>query len=355
MALSKRLAILAFYLLSRQSDVLGLIRGPLPWNNCRLGGKCQSPIALKSSVAESVGYLRDNLQTPPEALIKAVERAGPNTPLSVGDAAAFSGTDLNAARKNLMILAALTGGNLEVTQDGEILYSFPSGVRSVLERRSLGQKVKVQYNFLYPYLLYALRASFGILLFSSLAVLIGTFVAVSSSSSSSNSDERDRGSNRGYSRGPTLDLPYMLRGSLDPFYYRPYYGVYQNPNYRPDYTQASNSAPATVSFIESFFSYVFGDGDPNVEFPNEQLKCMAAKIRANGGMVVADQLGPYLDPPAFILPSKKEYDGTSNSVDTYIVDESWVLPAVLQLGGVPVVTDEGNIVYQFQVLVSAQF
>ena len=33
----------------------------------------------------------------------------------------------------------------------------------------------------------------------------------------------------------------------------------------------------------------------------------------------------------------------------YQVDEKWVLPAVLQLGGEPVVTEDGNIAYRFPV------
>jgi len=33
-----------------------------------------------------------------------------------------------------------------------------------------------------------------------------------------------------------------------------------------------------------------------------------------------------------------------------VVDESWVLPALIQLGGTPVVTDEGDIVYEFNVM-----
>ena len=303
-------------------------------------------IHMSSTVAESVGYLRDSLQTPPESLIRAVEKAGPNTPLSVGDAAALSGTDLNTARTNLMILATLTGGDLEVTKDGEILYSFPRGVRSVLERRSLGQKVKVSYNVVYPYLLFALRASFGVFLLTSLAILVGTFVAVSTSSS--NNDDRDRGNNR-RDNNRLLNFPSLGDGLLQSFYYRPYYGYYQTSGYSQDYTKKEISSNKNVSFIESFFSYVFGDGDPNAEFSTQQLKFVAAKIRANGGMVVADQLGPYLDPPELKIPLNKEYDATVGSVDSYIVDESWVLPAVLQLGGVPVVTDDGNIVYQFQV------
>jgi hypothetical protein len=74
-------------------------------------------------------------------------------------------------------------------------------------------------------------------------------------------------------------------------------------------------------------------------------------IYINIGVVVAEQLAPYLDPPP-LSTGIKVYDGTAGSYDSNIVDESWVLPAVVQLGGVPTVTADGNIVYQFQDLVT---
>jgi hypothetical protein len=81
--------------------------------------------------------------------------------------------DLNTARTSLMTLATLTGGDLEVTNDGEILYSFPKDVRSILQQRSAGQKIKTAYGTLSPYLMFALRTSFGLALFTSLAIIVG--------------------------------------------------------------------------------------------------------------------------------------------------------------------------------------
>jgi hypothetical protein len=228
--------------------------------------KLLSPTSLAASKAtESVRQLRDKLQTPPESIIRAVEKIGPNVPISVADASALSGTDLNTARTNLMILASLTGGDLEVTEDGEIMYSFPKSVRSVLEKRSFGQKIKVTYNSLYPYLLFALRSSFGILLLTSLAIVVGTFITISSSSSS---DDRDRDSNRGrgvgVGGGNWLPGGNIADGFADQFYFRQNYGFYQSRGYRPDYSTRNDKNDGNgVSFIESFFSYVFGDGDPN--------------------------------------------------------------------------------------------
>lgn len=231
------------------------------------GPKLFSPSSLAASpVTESVSYLRDKLQTPPESIIRAVEKIGPNVPISVADASALSGTDLNTARTNLMILASLTGGDLEVTEDGEIMYSFPNGVRSVLEKRSVGQKIKVTYKSLYPYLLFALRSTFGILLLTSLAIMGGTYLTITSSSSSS--DDRDRDSNRGRiggGLGNNWPTGRFTDGFAEQFYFRQNYGFYQSQGYRPNYSDRSDASDSNgkVTILESFFSYVFGDGDPN--------------------------------------------------------------------------------------------
>lgn len=58
-------------------------------------------------------------------------------------------------------------------------------------------------------------------------------------------------------------------------------------------------------------------------------------IRRNNGIVIAEQLAPFLDPPdvSSKTPDMNEY--TTDKADglSVVVDESWVLPAVLQLGG----------------------
>ena len=61
-----------------------------------------------------------------------------------------------------------------------------------------------------------------------------------------------------------------------------------------------------------------------------------AFVRRNDGIVVAEQLAPYLDPPAVSskTPDMNEYTADKANGLSVVVDESWVLPAVLQLGGI---------------------
>merc|ERR1719424_2558694 len=93
--------------------------------------------------------------------------------------------------------------------------------------------------------------------------------------------------------------------------------------------------------MESIFSYVFGDGEPNAGLDEEQLRYAAEVIRASGGAVAAEQLSIIFDPPS-----------PEDDMNSYLVDEQWVLPALVKLGGRPEVTDDGDIVYVFDDMLS---
>jgi hypothetical protein len=229
-----------------------------------------------SQLIESVGVLREKLETPPESILRAVENSPAKRRLSVSDAAALAGVDLIKARNGLMTLATLTGGDLEVTNDGDIIYSFPENFRTILAQRSLGQKLSSVYNTLFPFLFFIVRASFGIALLTSLAILASTFIFVYSSSSSRSDDDDD---NRGNQRRSVSFSMGAFDGVFDYFYFRPTYGYYTGVEYAPRYDGYESSAPTgRISFIESFFSYVFGDGDPNKGQSAAQHKCTILNV-----------------------------------------------------------------------------
>lgn len=90
-----------------------------------------------------------------------------------------------------------------------------------------------------------------------------------------------------------------------------------------------------MGFLESVFSFVFGDGDPNRGLEEKKWKAVAGAIRANDGAVTAEQLAP------FLASEDRERETTFN------VDESFVVPALLRFKGHPEVTDDGDIIYVF--------
>ena len=254
-----------------------------------------------------------------------------------------------------------------------------------------------------PKALYATRVGFGVALIVSVAAVFATLAAISAGAGTTtaggDNDRRDgrgggmgrpmmsegmRGS--GYYRGGGISGRSMGGGFLSPlrlfgpspldlFLYRPRYGLYGKRSGRQregrdrkvrgesrrstggesrltrrssffdsdegDEDDNHDEAP-DLSFLESIFSHVFGDGDPNSGLEGERLAAAVALIRLSGGAVTAEQLAPYLTE----VPSPLEGEGVGGGVVPY-TDESYVLPLVVRLGGEPRVTGEGDIVYVF--------
>jgi len=165
----------------------------------------------------------------------------------------------------------------------------------------------------------------------SLAAVYSAIFFISTSSSSSDDDRRDDrrrgGGGGGFGfGGPAL---YLGPSPFDVFYYRPYYSYG---------TMGRQQREPQMGILESVYSYVFGDGDPNVDVERRAVRAAASAIRKAGGAVTASQLAPFVPEPPLSL-----FDGLESSV----VDEQFVLPVVSKLQGVPTVTEDGDIVYSF--------
>ena len=242
-----------------------------------------------------------------------------------------------------------TGADLEVSECGELVYSFGDDFQRVLLQRSAVQRARGVYARAYPVAFYALRVSFGLTLLTSLAVLSTVFVAVTSAqSSSSDDDNRGRRStmNSGGRFTARLTMNLFSDFLFDFLFYRDYYGYYGRQACGEG--GRGRGGPPQLSFMESFFSYVFGDGDPNEGLLERQTVELARVIRGKGGVVAAEDLAPFLDPP--MAPPSALPDAVvpgSGLATSIVVDESWVLPAVLRLGGLPTVTGQGEILYSF--------
>jgi hypothetical protein len=205
-----------------------------------------SPVTVDNAL-ESV---RENLKTPSDAIMNAVDQTR-TFRLTIRDAASLSGLSLYTAKNDLMTLSTLTGGDLEVTGTGDIIYSFPRNYRSILNQRSIGQKLKNAWRFIFPKLFYFVRISVGLALLASITAALTAFFVVSSSSNSSGgnapSDTNKNDKNNGGSR---LDRSRM---------------VYIDVNLIFDLFRFTHHSggEGTPGFLQSFFSFVFGDEDPN--------------------------------------------------------------------------------------------
>ena len=79
-----------------------------------------------------------------------------------------------------------------------------------------------------------------------------------------------------------------------------------NPHITPPYN--TKSCTIKYNIQHHFFA----------EFSNQQLIAVATRIRQSGGVVIADELAPYLDPPVYKGP-QVVYDGTTRGYKSYVV------------------------------------
>jgi len=167
---------------------------------------------------------------------------------------------------------------------------------------------------------YLARVAFG----TALLVSLATVALALSALSSSNQNDRD-GRGRSY-RGPSIWFNMTdFFWYFDPWYYR-----------RREYVERSEE----MGFLESIFSFVFGDGDPNIDFRARRWTALGQFIQSRGGVVTAEEIAPFLD-------ATTEQMKKSISSEGIVIDESYVLPALTKFEGQPEVDGEGNIVYVF--------
>lgn len=279
----------------------------------------------------------DDLATPPNPkVIEAVEKMGGNNVLA-SDVAVKAGLSLSATKQSLSALASLTRGDISVSESGDLLYSFPSSIQQALSSNSLRYRItKLWKQDIWPKLFWSIRIAFGVFLFVSIALIFSTllFVQTGTSNRDDRDDDRRGGSIGGFGRYGMGDFLFDVFYPR-PWGYGPYYGYYGriDPFDRRRTISQEDDRPG---IFEGIFSYIFGDGDPNRNLELARLREASKIIRDNGGAVTAEQLAPFCD-----------VDDPDEMGNKFLVDESYVLPIVSQLGGEPAVTDDGDIVYLF--------
>ena len=208
------------------------------------------PVRLAEPLAEQ---LRQEL--PSAALLKALDRCGGR--VTAADAAIESGQDIIETRRQLLVLARLVGGEMQVSPEGELVFVFTEGsLRRQLRAASIKARASDAWGTVSPSLFWLLRASFGLALLTSLTVVI-TGVTVLSQSKDDNSGRYSSALPMARMWGPhPLDFLY---------YSRPYYRY--------------NDDPQEMGFLQSCFSFLFGDADPNSDFQRRTSLAVAALIR----------------------------------------------------------------------------
>lgn len=201
----------------------------------------------------SMNSWRDNFSTPPDSIIDAVEKTNR---LSASDAAVIAGTDITSARKGLMELASLVGGDMDVTQSGDIVYSFPTNLKLRLQQKSIVQRLKP----LLPQLYKGIKICFGLTLFASIIIVGTTFIMITSSK-----DDDKRDSSSSSSSRSSINFNMWSSNPFDTIWYGPRYD-YNFDYYQAGSTRASNRPKLgflevgnTAIFVVCFYFVGFVD------------------------------------------------------------------------------------------------
>jgi len=245
--------------------------------------------------------------------------------VTLGDVASQTGLPLSTARQELLSLAKDGGGSLQVSEDGDILYVFPKRIRQILAAKEVQDQWAQRRQKLWNFLLKAFRVSFGIFLILEFVLIVLAIFLLMTASSREGEDNRRRGGGINI-----FWFPNMWVGN--PFWADPY------PYERRRSRAGSGRRPQTqledteeMNFLEAVYSFLFGDGDPNGDLEAERMRLIGQVIRQNNGVIVAEQVLPYLDVPY------------RESVE----QEDFMVPILLAFDGQPEVSPEGYILYRF--------
>ncbi len=262
--------------------------------------------------------------TPNPLIIKSVEQL--DYRVTVGDVASNAGLEINTAQQGLLALASDAGGNLQVTETGEIVYLFPNNFRTILRNKYLRLQLQETWEKIWKIIFYIIRISFGILLIASILIMMVAIavivIAISSNRDSNNNDSRSSG-------GGFFFFPYFWSPDIfwlfSPGYERNYYER-QNTS-----ISRSEKRENKMNFLEAVYSFLFGDGNPNYNLEERRWQEIGSVIRTNDGAVIAEQIAPYFD----------EIDRVSKE------EEDYIIPVLARFNGYPEVSPEGELIYYF--------
>ncbi|MBW4459907.1 MAG: hypothetical protein KME47_06660 [Nodosilinea sp. WJT8-NPBG4] len=259
-----------------------------------------------------------------KTITQAVERLGYR--VTVGDVAAEAGLPLMEAQQGVLALASEVQAHLQVAESGEIAYVFPKNIQAVLWSKSWRLRWQSTWEKVWRVLFYLIRLSFGVVLILSLVLIVVAITIIAIAASSAGREDNDSGGGGGMIFLPRVWLGPDIFWLFDP---------------RSDRRRRPRTK-SELNFLEAVFSFLFGDGNPNVDLDDRRWQSVAQVIQANGGAVVAEQVTPFLDDLG------KGWDKDL---------EDFMVPVLSRFNGLPQVSPQGGIVYQFpelQVTAKAQ-
>lgn len=240
--------------------------------------------------------------------------------VTAADVASKTGLSLTDSTSMLNAIASEAGGHLEVSEAGDIAYRFKNNFQSAYLATGLRAFTSMIFDKIFAVAFYILKISFGIFLCLSLIIVVIAFIVIAVLSSQLGTDRED------FNLGELLEFfNFLIVRDLI------FWGTASEQMRLQNQAQTVRPIEGTGknkgNFFVNCFSFLFGDGNPNTHIDEQKWQLAAQTIRENGGVVIKEQLAPYIGP---------ELD-----------DEDSILPVLTRFDGRPAVTAKGNIAYIF--------
>lgn len=265
-----------------------------------------------------------------QVVLKTIDELGRK--VTAADVSLKSGLPVLKVEVELNEIASETKGNLKVGDSGDIVYSFPANFEATYLSRGMELFLQKMGDWFFKVAFFILRISFGVMLILSFVVvvllimLVILFYSRIGGRGDNDGDDYDGGFGGGYGGFHLGFWDWLLIRDL--LFWNMYARQEERYSTYDRYNKPSIKKPKNSNFFFNVFSFLFGDGDPNTNLEDRKWAMIAEAIRENDGAVTADQLAPYTG---------------SNEEDA-------MLPVLVRFNGKPVVTETGNIVYDFSSL-----
>jgi hypothetical protein len=263
-------------------------------------------------------------------LMTAVEQLGYR--VTSGDVATHTGIHLEAARSGLLALAERTGGHLQVTDTGEVIYVLSPDFRQVLLRKSIDLQVRAWLDRIWKVVFYLVKISFGILLITSISAVYLTILALTLAaifSSEGGGDGGDCGDGGGSCVLGIFDWGSSSSSNSTAMTTTANSNIDRSSDYAPIRAKTQRKP---LNFLEAVFSVLFGDGNPNADLEQRRWSYIGNLIHRQQGVAIAEQIAPFLDDVG--QGYEREY-------------ENYMLPVLTKFNGIPEVSPTGQLVYHF--------
>jgi hypothetical protein len=260
-------------------------------------------------------------------LMTAVEQLGYR--VTSGDVATQTGIHLEQARSGLLALANQTGGHLQVTDTGEVIYVLDPNFRQILIQKSVKLQLKAWLDRLWTVGFYLVKISFGILLITSISAVYLTILAITLAAMFSNDSGGDCGDGNcvlaifdwgGSSSSNSISSASAQTSHLAPI--------------------RSKTQRKPLNFLEAVFSVLFGDGNPNADLEQRRWRYIGNLIHRQHGVAIGEQILPYLDNVGEGFDRRAFLPENAGN-------EDYMLPVLTKFNGIPEVSPTGQLVYHF--------